>query len=181
MSMLKLEACRRGTFGDDWPHRDNPNLTKERMAAAGFFYTGVGDLVQCVFCLQVIGEWDPTDVPMLEHRRHTIHAPVRRHCPFAAGMPTGNIPESFPTHSADEWVDVTPLRGQTPGIIPMQANLTPVLVKPKPPATPSMKMLTAREASFKDWPAGMSHVDTKAMAEAGFFFTGILYFLLEIT
>jgi hypothetical protein len=63
----------------------------------------------------------------------------------------------------------------------MQANLTPVLVKPKPPATPSMKMLTAREASFKDWPAGMSHVDTKAMAEAGFFFTGILYFLLEIT
>ena len=52
---LKRESWRLATFSDDWQHQNNPNLTKEAMAAAGFFYTGNGDQVQCPFCLIIIG------------------------------------------------------------------------------------------------------------------------------
>jgi hypothetical protein len=58
------------------------------------------------------------------------------------------------------------------GLILMQKQTSLELIKPKPPASPSMTLLTKREESFKSWPVGLNHIDTKAMARAGFFYTG---------
>jgi hypothetical protein len=72
-----------------------------------------------------------------------------------------------------EGEDIPPnyARRQTlvPGVIPMQANLSPALAKPQPPVTPAMKFLNAREESFKNLPPDMRHIDTRVIAEAGFF------------
>jgi hypothetical protein len=94
LRLLKYESCRLATFDDDWPHEMNPELTKQKLAAGGFFFTGRDDHVQCAFCLLMIGYWEPTDTVAGEHRRHTLDAQGGRFrfCPFVAGFPTGNIP-----------------------------------------------------------------------------------------
>lgn len=92
LSLLKRESWRLTTFDDAWPHRHIATLSKETMASAGFFYTGYQDHVQCAFCLKIIGDWTATDIPIVEHRRHTIEAPNFHFCPFAAGLTMGNIP-----------------------------------------------------------------------------------------
>lgn len=55
----------------------------------------------------------------------------------------------------------------------MRPNASMDLIRPKPPGTPSMATLAKREESFKDWPVGMDHIDTKTIASAGFFYTGL--------
>ena len=50
------------------------------LAAAGFFYLGVADQVQCAFCRGVVRDWEPQDEPRQEHRR------LFPSCPFILGM-----------------------------------------------------------------------------------------------
>ncbi len=95
LSLFQSETWRLRTFdGIDWPHENNPELTKRRMAAAGLFYTGTADRVQCAFCLITIEQWEPIDTAMGEHRRHTILADADRFrfCPLMAGFQTANRP-----------------------------------------------------------------------------------------
>lgn len=44
-------------------------LSKESLARAGFFYINIGDQVKCAFCNGVIGQWEPNDQPIEEHRK----------------------------------------------------------------------------------------------------------------
>jgi hypothetical protein len=79
---LKRELIRFRTFLNWLSTAVEPNL----LAKAGFFYFNDGDKVQCAFCLGVIGTWEPTDDPFVEHRRHFPR------CPFILGLPVGNVP-----------------------------------------------------------------------------------------
>ena len=70
--MYHLEK-RIATF-DNWPKE---TLVKGfQLAEAGFFYLGIADRVQCVFCDGILRNWDPGDDPWKEHERHF------KHCPF---------------------------------------------------------------------------------------------------
>ncbi|XP_044005557.1 baculoviral IAP repeat-containing protein 7-like [Aphidius gifuensis] len=44
--------------------------TKEKLAEAGFFYTGIGDYVQCYHCGNGIKDWLPNEDPWEEHARY---------------------------------------------------------------------------------------------------------------
>ena len=44
-------------------------ISADSMAAAGFYYTQVGDRVRCAFCDYEVGNWIEGDDPMLDHRR----------------------------------------------------------------------------------------------------------------
>jgi hypothetical protein len=44
-------------------------MNKEEMAAAGFYYTGYGDLVRCPFCKVVMGYWKSDDDPFYKHKQ----------------------------------------------------------------------------------------------------------------
>lgn len=44
--------------------------TKEKLAEAGFFYTGLGDYVQCYHCGNGIKDWFPDEDPWEEHARY---------------------------------------------------------------------------------------------------------------
>ncbi|XP_044019466.1 death-associated inhibitor of apoptosis 1-like [Aphidius gifuensis] len=51
-----------------WPR--HMSQTKEKLAEAGFFYTGIGDYVQCYHCGNGIKDWLPNEDPSEEHARY---------------------------------------------------------------------------------------------------------------
>ncbi|KAK3097175.1 hypothetical protein FSP39_007121 [Pinctada imbricata] len=57
----------------DWPTQ----LTQkpEDLAKAGLFYMGKGDQTQCFWCGGILMDWDPWDIPILEHAKHFKQCP----------------------------------------------------------------------------------------------------------
>ena len=56
------------TFSDRfWPisYYQNESI----MAKAGFFYSGLGDLVKCAYCGVCLHQWQPDDDPISEHKK----------------------------------------------------------------------------------------------------------------
>ncbi|XP_069135899.1 baculoviral IAP repeat-containing protein 3-like [Argopecten irradians] len=64
----QVEERRRTFRHENWP-TDNILQTPDQLAAAGFFYTGVGDTVRCHYCDGGLREWEPEDDPWVEHAR----------------------------------------------------------------------------------------------------------------
>jgi hypothetical protein len=83
--MMK-EADRLKTF-DNWPVSF---ISKNDMAAAGFYFLGREDWVRCPFCGVQIGDWAPGDEPLSSHKRGASN------CSFARGY----FPQNIPTGSA---------------------------------------------------------------------------------
>ncbi|CAC5392019.1 unnamed protein product [Mytilus coruscus] len=50
------------------------------LADAGFYYTGIEDVVQCFYCGLKLRRWDVFDDPWVEHARHG------KHCPHVANV-----------------------------------------------------------------------------------------------
>ncbi|KAF0977581.1 hypothetical protein FDP41_003573 [Naegleria fowleri] len=58
-----------------WPHSSSthPNCTPELLAAAGFYYApteGYLDLCKCHYCGLRLRDWETTDIPWEEHKKH---------------------------------------------------------------------------------------------------------------
>jgi len=66
----------------DWPFTDNNSkCTPQRMAEAGFFHSDAdqnADSAQCWVCHKELDGWEPTDDPLVEHKKHS------KDCPFLA-------------------------------------------------------------------------------------------------
>ena len=67
------------------------------LSDAGFFYTGILDLVHCAFCPLMLRCWSRGDNPIWEHFKHN------RDCRFIQGYDVNNIP-----------VEEDPIRGENP-------------------------------------------------------------------
>ncbi|KAJ2680298.1 hypothetical protein GGI25_000891 [Coemansia spiralis] len=76
--MLELRSDVKGrlaTFStSEWPHagRADWNVTPEKLAKAGFYYTPEwpgDDTATCAFCGYALAEWEPDDEPEAEHAR----------------------------------------------------------------------------------------------------------------
>jgi hypothetical protein len=160
------------TFTDDWPHEDNPDQTKLKMAEAGFFYVGIGDRVQCAFCLVGIEWWDPGEIPIEEHRRYTVEADGDRYifCPFLFGefMPAVNT-----IHDVTGTCTLTlgsPERGRlvvNPGSRRPETFLDGWIF-----TILNRHSAAVREATFRKWPDTLKIINIPAMANAGFYCTG---------
>ncbi|KAJ2421009.1 hypothetical protein GGF47_004116 [Coemansia sp. RSA 2524] len=65
------------TFGSgEWPHtgRAGWNVTPEKLAAAGFYYTPefpADDTATCAFCGYALGDWEADDEPIAEHSKRS--------------------------------------------------------------------------------------------------------------
>jgi hypothetical protein len=83
---LKHEVTRYQTFFTNtyrpWSYTGGDPI---RLAAAGFYYYGHRDFVQCVFCGVILGEWETGENPM------DVHKFCYPHCPFIKGHNVGNI------------------------------------------------------------------------------------------
>ncbi|GAB1604799.1 baculoviral IAP repeat-containing protein 7-B-like isoform X1 [Argonauta hians] len=80
---LKIESVRLDTF-HTWPL--NGAVSREEVARQGFYYTGYGDAVACVFCRGHLEKWVQTDVVSTEHSKWFPD------CPFVLGRECGNVP-----------------------------------------------------------------------------------------
>ncbi|KAJ2741218.1 hypothetical protein GGI20_005336 [Coemansia sp. BCRC 34301] len=68
------EQMRLATFTGCWPHigRKDWNVTPEKLASAGFYFTPEwpgDDTATCAFCGYALAEWEPEDEPNTEHAR----------------------------------------------------------------------------------------------------------------
>lgn len=66
-------VCRLATF-QTWPRHLKQKPTD--LANSGFYYLGPTDHVKCFDCGVVLCNWEPTDVPRLEHIKHKPHCPT---------------------------------------------------------------------------------------------------------
>lgn len=76
---LSLVSDRLKTF-DSWPV---PFISKQELAAAGFYYTQRNDRVLCYYCNIDVGNWEVGDDPFGEHIKHS---PNCRHSSFCRMM-----------------------------------------------------------------------------------------------
>jgi hypothetical protein len=186
LRILRRELFRLATFPDQWYHESKHELTKAKLAQAGFFYTGTEDRVQCAFCLVIIGDWEDDDIPGVEHRRHTLDATGERYrfCPLVANFPTGNVTRDPVTghevtngHLIQEFnrlLSRSTQPDELPGGIIFHSEITlNDIIIAQPPRVPTMKSVTMRESTYENWPLILRlSIGVTNMAKAGFSCTG---------
>ncbi|KAJ1947130.1 hypothetical protein GGF37_000651 [Kickxella alabastrina] len=75
LDMRSDVATRLATFNEnEWPHtgRKDWNVTPEKLASAGFYYTPEwpgDDTAACLFCGYMLAEWEAEDDPNAEHEK----------------------------------------------------------------------------------------------------------------
>ena len=87
---LRSESVRLSTF-HDWPSSAGQIVEPRELAAAGLFYTGHADRVQCAFCRGCLRNWKPGDRPEQEHRRHFPDCPLMRGAAAGAETRTSSV------------------------------------------------------------------------------------------
>jgi len=83
------ESERLSTF-HDWPASSGRIVDARNLAAAGLFYTGHADRVQCAVCRGCLRSWRPGDRPAEQHRRHFPDCPLVRHAALTGNVPSDN-------------------------------------------------------------------------------------------
>ena len=92
------EHARLESFNDEWP-TDCP-VTKTDLAAAGLFFTGPADRVQCPWCEGGLHNWERGDSAFGEHARHFPS------CPFV--VERLRVPDNdMESHSSNVCMDET--------------------------------------------------------------------------
>ena len=65
----KTRSVREGTFARCWP--PSIPVKPDELAAAGFYYTGMGDKVSCFYCGISLMNWKRGDKAMTEHYKYS--------------------------------------------------------------------------------------------------------------
>lgn len=168
----RFESARLESF-KDWPCSW---IKPEKLATAGFYYTGESDKVKCFECQIEICEWQADDNPMADHQRWSGRCRFIRNIP-CGNVPIGTDPSTIPA-PVPKGVDVCgpygsiymPYSGPDDEDIEERVNckLREIASRPKHPEYASY---SARIASFDRWPKAMSQTK-EALATAGFYYTG---------
>lgn len=155
---LRFERKRLETF-KNWPR--TANVPASELARCGFYYTGSGDRVQCIFCKGILRNWDEGDRPHIEHMKHFPK------CPLVLGLQIGNVPLPLdvphPSNQAEPHTSV-------PNTV-STANMASLGVMTEKPKNAGYAVLAQRLSSFKGWPASKYQTPTM-LAEAGFWYAG---------
>nr|CAB3225567.1 ZF(RING)-22 zinc finger protein [Phallusia mammillata] len=96
LSSLDLQNCahRRETF-EYWP-ASNARIDFDALSRNGFYFSGVGDMVECYACGTMLGNWAPNQDPNARHRN------ARRACSHLARMPTAHADQHIPNVERQE-------------------------------------------------------------------------------
>ena len=201
LARYKFETSRRATFRT-WPMSFNRlRIRPAELAGAGFVYFNQDDKVQCAFCLGIIGNWEPTDTPMGEHRQHFPH------CPFVLGLPVGNVPVNPTLNYTPQPSPLTPFRPPSHIQGPQSADRAPSkriyetllltcshifffvgcknlqlrdgfspadvqFMHYTQPANLGMRLVDARMNTFEKWPVGLVQKPAD-LAAAGLYYKGV--------
>jgi len=153
-------------------------MKPEKLAAAGFYYTGESDKVRCFECDKEICQWKAEDDPMVDHQRWSSR------CRFVRGISCGNVPigtdpSAIPA-PVPKGVDVCgpygliymPYSGPDHEEQEIEKRVNYRLKEfASGPKHPEYASYPARLASYDRWPKGMSQTKEE-LATAGFYYTG---------
>lgn len=124
----------------------NTHVTPEDLSAAGFYYTGVTDIVRCFACGLQLEEW------MAQDNAFESHTKWSRDCEFMMGVSENvSLSDSETLHDPKH----SPGTGSS------------LLRRHERAITPYYEYATARAQSYTNWPPTGPPV--LRMAEAGFF------------
>ncbi|KAJ7997516.1 hypothetical protein DPEC_G00229830 [Dallia pectoralis] len=165
-------------------------VTERSLARAGWFYTGVGDRVQCFRCNVTAEGWQPGDCPIEKHRQ------LSPSCSFIQTLPsTANLLSS--SHSAFSPLRSAPVipvscPGPAPNLVPAEEpvgylNMGFSVPPPSSPLSsrgvedmshqraptchnPSMRREQERLDSFHSW--NLTIILPAELATAGFYYLG---------
>lgn len=124
----------------------------ERLARAGFFFTGHADRVQCFSCKKTVENWCRDDTPV---ERHKAVSPT---CTFLSCTQRGNPLFNSSYNEAAEDMEYRLRTGE-------------VVDESIYPKVPHMKSEEARLDTFTSWPFD-SPVGPNELAQAGLFYMG---------
>ncbi|ESO85746.1 hypothetical protein LOTGIDRAFT_130366 [Lottia gigantea] len=158
---LRSEDERLRTFNDGWPHS---SPTPADLAKEGFFFTQSADRVQCIFCNGILKNWEVTDIPAVEHRKHFPG------CGLIRNRDVGNIPRMVDVQS-DLGITLPVLNDSRIEVLWLDERLPSTGIFTEPPRHPQYVTEASRIASFANWPKGVSQTP-QMLAKAGFFYAG---------
>ncbi|XP_060086634.1 baculoviral IAP repeat-containing protein 7 isoform X1 [Heteronotia binoei] len=151
-SSMRSEEARLRTF-QRWPA--SAAISPAALAAAGFFFVGPGDRVECFCCGGELYDWLPEDDPVVEHKKFFPRCPFIRHKAARGGLPDREI-----------WDCVD---GQFLGML-QSLGMEEALLDSSP-EYPEMETEGDRLVTFDTWPS-YAQVPPELLARAGFFYTG---------
>ncbi|XP_076877856.1 E3 ubiquitin-protein ligase XIAP [Brachyhypopomus gauderio] len=132
-------------------------VSAERLARAGFYFTGQADRVRCYSCRQTVENWHQGDTPVQRHHE------VSPTCTFLNCVHRGSLlagPSSQTSGSThDEEAEAMQFRIRTGEVVDESTH----------PVMPHMKSEDARLQTFDSWPS-WSPVQPRSLAQAGLFY-----------
>lgn len=137
-----------------FPHTQT--LSAERLARAGFYFTGQSDQVRCFSCQKTVENWHQGDTPVERHRE------VSPSCKFLSCAHRRNLIDDHYSETSssiyDEDAEAMQFRLSTGEIV----DESPY------PKVPHMKSEEARLRTFSNWPSS-SPVQPNDLVQAGLF------------
>ncbi|OCU02365.1 baculoviral IAP repeat-containing protein 1 [Xenopus laevis] len=151
------EESRLNSF-KDWPFY--ARIQPDKLSAAGFFFTGIKDIVQCFSCTGCLGNWEENDDPWKEHAKWFPE------CNFLASIKTPDEIKQYilcyETFSGYTGKDFTTFHCEnTFTSVAQERKLLNIFEDEK-----------VRLESFNGWPEN-AHPEPKELARAGFFYKGL--------
>lgn len=169
----RFEETRLNSY-ETWPVL---HLDPAKMAAAGFYYSGIGDGVICFECQLIVEEWDRRgNNPMSEHQREEAE------CRFIRKIPCGNVPigvdpETIPNfdcrkprYGLEIRVNAIATRPEAHEVEIPRASPEGARQKGKV-AHPNYVGYESRLKSYKYWPSALKQ-SKESLASAGFYYSG---------
>ncbi|XP_047365303.1 baculoviral IAP repeat-containing protein 7-like isoform X1 [Vespa velutina] len=158
---MNVEENRLRTFAD-WP--THAAVSADRIAKAGFYYSGIGLEVQCFLCGTKISEWNYGDQAVTRHRQ------AAPDCPFVLNPSnTCNIP-LLPASANDRDLSSSSSsveQAQSENVTEYQCYLSTAVRSNDPQR--QYKTLRQRLESFANWPVS-NIVSPDKLAKAGFYY-----------
>ncbi|XP_046835439.1 baculoviral IAP repeat-containing protein 7-like isoform X2 [Vespa crabro] len=158
---MNVEENRLRTFVD-WP--THAAVSADRIAKAGFYYSGIGLEVQCFLCGTKISEWNYGDQAVTRHRQ------AAPDCPFVLNPSnTCNIP-LLPASANDRDLSSSSSsveQAQSENVTEYQCYLSTAVRSNDPQR--QYKTLRQRLESFANWPVS-NIVSPDKLAKAGFYY-----------
>lgn len=128
----------------------------ERLARAGFYFTGESDRVRCFSCQSIVENWCQGDTPVERHRE------VSPHCTFLNCAHRRNISNGHSSQTTDS------IYNEELEAIEYSLRTGEIEDNSTYPMVPYMKSEEARLRTFSDWPS-WSPVQPSDLVQAGLF------------
>ena len=161
VNAMKEERQRLHSFKSTWPYEGS--MSRQNMAKAGFYYSGISDKVLCPFCKISLDRWEKDDDPLKEHKMHSSPC-----CFITDPMKSGNIP--MDCCYVPSFLDVTKHAGARSKNPEFDSYDPQAMATSQQPIDPGMQNATDRMMTFGTWPKTHAKQPYE-LCPAGFYWT----------